>query len=116
MGVKSCRELVTLQYGSELECRVRETDVTVGTSAVQLAVMDGARIWLSIQNAGAATVYVSTLSTVAVNQGFIVPSGGYLFFNWKDDLEFPAMGLWAISSGAGNNVHVVRQILTGSGF
>jgi hypothetical protein len=116
MGVKNCRELVAIQYGSELESRIRETDVTVGTTVVQLCVLDGARIWLSIQNAGAATIYVSTLNTLAVNQGFVVPAGGFLFFNWKDDLEFPTLPLWAISGSAGNNVHVVRQILTGSGF
>jgi hypothetical protein len=115
MGVKTCRELLLGEYGSELQTRINESDVTVGTSAVTLVSGNGARIWLSIQNAGSDTVYVSTLSSVAVGQGFIVPASGYPFFSWKDDMDFPTIALFAVSSGAGNNVHVVQQILTGSG-
>lgn len=115
MGFNSCRELLAIEYGSELQTRINESDVTVGTTGVSLIAGNGARIWISIQNAGAATVYVSTLSSLAVNQGFIISAGGYLTFTWKEDGDLPTIALYAISGSSGNNVHVIQQILTGSG-
>lgn len=115
MGLKSCRELLAVEYGSELQTRIIESDVTVGTTAVSLIAGNGARIWISIQNTGAATIYVSTLSSLAVNQGFQVGAAGFLTFTWKEDGDLPTIALYAISGSAGNSVHVIQQILTGSG-
>ena len=115
MGFYVCRELLLAEYGSELQTRITESDVTIGTSATQLVAGNGARIWLSIQNAGAATIYVSTLSSLAVSQGIIVNAGGYLTVTWKNDNDLPTVALYAVSGSSGNSVHVIQQILTGGG-
>ena len=115
MGYRSTRDLLLANYGSALETRIQESDVSIGTSAAQLVAGNGARNWVSFQNAGAATIYISTLQSLAVGQGFIIAAGGFITLTWRDDGDLPTLAFYAISSGAGNNVHVIETILTGAG-
>lgn len=115
MGIRTCRELLTLEYGSELQTRIQESDVTVGSSPVKLVGGNGARIWISIQTSALSALYISTLSSVAQYQGFIIPSSGFLTFTWKDDGDLPTVALYAVTDGTSGNVHIIEQILTGSG-
>jgi hypothetical protein len=117
MGIRTCRELLALEYGSELQTRIQESIVTVGPSAVTLVSGNGARIWLAIQNnPGPVNVYISTLSSVAVNAGILVVGGGFQSFKWKSDGDLPTLAFYAISAAPGTTITVIEQILTGEGL
>lgn len=113
MGITSCRGLLALEYGDELQTRINESTVMVGTSPVPLVAGNGARIWLSIQNTGTATVFVTTLASSNGFSGFVVLEGGSLFFSWNDDGDLPTVALYANSLANGVAVNVIEQILTG---
>jgi hypothetical protein len=116
MGIRTCRELLAVEYGSELQTRIQESTVIVGTTPVNIVAGNGARIWVSIQNTGTATVFVTTLGTGAAMSGFVVLGGGSLWFNWKQDNDFPTVALYASSMASNVPINIIEQILTGSGL
>lgn len=113
MGIRTCRELLALEYGSELATRIQESDVAVGTSPVQLVSGNGARIWIAIGNNFPNAVYVSTLSTFSAYQGYAIPASSSQIFAWKRDGDFCTIALYAICSSPGQSVHVIEAILIG---
>jgi hypothetical protein len=114
MGISSCRELLAVEYGSELQTRINESDVTVGTSAIAVVAGNGARIQLILSNTGATTIYVSSLSSITGVKGLQLNAGGFLSFSWKNDTDLSTVSFYAIGSAGGGTLHVIENILTGS--
>ncbi len=113
MGVRTCRELLALEYGSELQTRIQESYVTIGTTTTQLVSGNGARIWLSVSNLDSAQIYFSTLQSVQYGQGIILLSGASLTYHWKHDGDLPIVALYAAGTSPDVHVYVVEQILIG---
>ena len=113
MSIQTCRDLLFAEYGDELVCNFLETDVTVGTTVVQLARGNGRRIWLTMTNWGAAAISLSVNPAVTATTGLIIPPNGYLNFSWRADADLSTAQIYAISGGAGNSVHVSEQVLVG---
>ncbi len=113
MPLQTCRDLLAKEYGDQLLCNFNESDVTIGTTAIILAVGNPRRIWLTITNWGAAAISLSTKPNVTATTGIIIPPSGFLNLNWRADAEFVTGPIYAISSGAGNSVHLTEQVLVG---
>lgn len=114
MGINSTRDLIASYFGDRLEGAITESDVTVGVTAVKLVAGNRARADLIISNSGAAAVAISTSPAVTATTGMLIPAGGMQKFDWFTYLDLQCAEFWAISSGAGNGVHVVEYNLIGS--
>lgn len=93
---------------------IDETDVTVGTSAILLAKRNGATVERIITNNGAAAIFISSRVGVAANTGIQLAAGGTLSFEARADFDLASCDLFAISTAAGNAVHVIAVNLVGS--
>ena len=113
MAISTCRDLLALEFGDSLLSNFNESDVTVGTTALILVAGNARRIWLTITNWGAAAIAISTKANVTATTGIIIPSNGFLNLNWRADADMSAAQIYAISSGAGNSVHLTEQVLVG---
>jgi hypothetical protein len=111
----TARELIAGFYGDELVSNIDETDYTVGTSALLIAKRNGATIERIITNNGAATIFVSSRPSVAANTGIALGAGNSLSISAIEDYDLASCDLYAISSGAGNAVHVIHLRLIGGG-
>ena len=107
------RDLLWHYYGLQLRTRPRESDVTVGTTAVQLGQFTRSRLNIYISNNGANAIFIGFSSSVAVNQGIQVPANGFTSLTWIPDNELVMQDMFAISSVGGNAVHVVETVVEG---
>jgi hypothetical protein len=116
MGIRTCRELLALEYGSELQTRIVETTFNVTTSGTTLAKGNGARIWISIfNNINGLPLTVSTNSSPTTFQGIVILANDFRTFYWKRDGDLPTLAFYGIVGGDAGPVTVIEQILTGSG-
>lgn len=113
MSIQTARELIASWYGDELVSNIDDSDVTVGTTAILIAKRNGATITRVITNAGAATIFVSSKSSIAANQGIALVAGGTLSVNALEDFDLASCDLYAISASSGNAVHVMHLRLIG---
>lgn len=112
-NVIEARQLIEIYFGTKIVSIPRESDVTVGTTAVKLGTHANTRIAVALSNSGAAAIAVGFSNAVTSTTGIIVASNGFLFMNWREDQETVNSDLWAISGSAGNGVHVVEYELSG---
>lgn len=112
-NVITARELIEIYFGTKVLTRVVESDVSVGTSVVQLGKNANVRTGVALCNTGAAAVAVAFNNGVTVTTGIILVTNQSMFFNWLTDGETVSQDLWAISSGSGNGVHVIEYVLSG---
>jgi hypothetical protein len=82
-------------------------NVSVGTSAVQLAERDPARIQLLIANLGAAIVYIGSDGRLTVGAPGDQEGGWPIFANTIQVFDRVNTAVWAISSAAGQDVRVL---------
>lgn len=112
-NARDARELIEFYYGIKITTIPRESDATVGTTAVKLGSNANTRTAIQISNAGAATIAVGFSNSVTATTGIQVDPGGFLEMAWLTDQELVNSDIWAISAAAGNAVHVVESVLSG---
>lgn len=112
-NVIDARQLIEFYFGTRITTVPRESDVTVGTTAVKLGTRANTRIAVAISNSGGAAIAVGFSNAVTSTTGIIVISNGFMFLNWREDQETVNSDLWAVSGSAGNGVHVVEYELSG---
>ncbi len=109
----SARDIITAFFGQRIITRKHETDVTVGTTSVQLGVYANTRTEIIIGNTGSATVVISFHSPVTATTGIPIASGAWFSLNWFNDNELVMQDIYAISASSGQTVHVVESVLSG---
>jgi hypothetical protein len=105
--------LLAAWYGRTFNGQLSESDVTVGTGVVQLVKSNPQRFWIVFANNGAAAIAISNGRNPSATTGWQIPAGGALGFSWVGDADLSALDWYAISSGAGNSVHVLERIAAG---
>lgn len=89
-----------------------QSNVTVGTSAVNLKLLDPARFQLCIINLSANACVAKPANDVTTTSGFqLVASGGFICVNARDDLSLPTYEWWAVCAAAGSSLYVIGQDL-----
>jgi hypothetical protein len=111
--LKTAREFIASFYGDPLVSNIDDSDVTVGTTAILVAKRNGATITRVITNNGAATIFISSKSNIAANQGIALGAGGSLSLSAIEDFDLASCDLYAISGSSGNAVHVTHLRLIG---
>lgn len=107
----SARQLIGAFFGVEIRTKDIESDVTVGTTPVQLGSYAHIRTGIVIGNTGSALVVVAFNPAVTITTGLPVQSNTGLVFDWYLDQEMVMHELWAISGTAGQTVHVIERVL-----
>src|SRR6185437_17056120 len=100
------RDLLALYYGDNLRTRRVESDKTIGVTASQIVAPNPQRVMLYLFNWGAAAIAIGLSQSVTATTGLGIPASTGLSIPWFPDIDFPAEGLFGISAGAGNALHV----------
>jgi hypothetical protein len=111
--VTNARDLIEVYFGLKIVTRKHETDVTVGTTAVQLGVYANTRTEIIIANTGSALVVFGFHNPPTVTSGIPLPANTWFSLNWFNDNELVMQDIYAISGTAGQTVHVVESVLSG---
>jgi hypothetical protein len=106
-------QLLLSYFKRTFDGQLTESDVTVGTTAVQLVKANAQRFWVTFANNGAATIQISNSRTVTSSTGWPIPAGGVIGFVWNQDSDLAALDWYAISAGAGNSVRVLERVASG---
>lgn len=109
---KTLRDLLDRQY--EVKATGRVSTVSVGDSRPATLIIGNNpnRTGLAIINASTASLYLSFNKDMGLTEGFyIVPSGGMLILNWRDDFDIVGWSWYGIASAAASAVNVVEEIL-----
>lgn len=112
-GINKLRDLIDLYFGDGVLTRYTESDVSVGTTSIQLVGPNPQRVVLYLYNLGAATVAFGMNSTVTATTGIGLPSNSGMVISWFDDLALVGQGFFGISLGVGNAVHVIETFMVG---
>lgn len=108
------RTMIEQFFGFQLRTIPRESDVSVGATAVQLGHWARARIAVGLCNNGSAAVMISFQPTVTATTGIQLAAGQNIFFGWYLDNETVFYDLYGISTAGTNSVHVVEYVASGS--
>ena len=112
-GINKLRDLIRLYYGDGLVTRRNESDVTIGTSAGSIVGPNPQRVALYLSNWGAASIAIGLTRSVTATTGIIIPTLTGIQLVWLTDLDFVSEGIFGISAGAGNALHVVETVMVG---
>ena len=101
-------------YGDELPSDDTDSDVTVGTSAVQLVGVNARRIVLRVCNPSGAAIAIGRDASVTTTKCVIVLTAGQtLEMNFLVDTMDVTRSWWAVSVVGGNAIHILETIITG---
>lgn len=104
-------DLLEKLFGGPLD--YRETNPTVGTSAVSLVGHNPDRVGLVVVNFGAADISIALDARVSTTRGIRVPSGGgAVTMSCPEDATLTAQNWWSVSGAAGNAVYVLEVMRT----
>ncbi len=109
---RTTQDLLKELYGLVNAPYIQESNVTVGTTPVQIRTANAARVELVVSNTGTSNCSVSTSDLVTITQGTVLGSGGgILVEGFRDDLLIPTQEHWAVCAAAGGTLHIVEFIL-----
>lgn len=100
-------------YDRTFNGQMVESDVTVGTSVIQLVKSNPQRFWVVFANNGTATIVISHTRNPSATTGWPIPAGGALGFSWVNDADLSALDWYAISASGGNSIHVLERVASG---
>lgn len=104
------RELADNYFGVNALGHLTASDVTVGTAAARIVVGNPMCRWLAISNFGSTPIVVAPRQSVTTTTGIPVGAGDTLILTWAEDYELVVLDWFAISSAAGQAVHIESGI------
>jgi hypothetical protein len=108
----STRTLIEAFYGFPIGLSIKETSLTVGTTAVAAGTQGAQRAAITFGNCGANLIVVGFSTGVTATSGMPVPTGGFLSFNWYIDGEACMYQFYAISGTAAQTLYVCESVLS----
>jgi hypothetical protein len=108
----STRSLIAAYYGFPIGLSIKETSLSVGTTAVAAGTQGAQRAAITFGNCGANLIVVGFSPGVTATSGFAVPTGGFLSFNWFIDGELVMGQFYAISGTASQTLYVCESVLS----
>jgi hypothetical protein len=105
-------QLVAQQYGLVNLPLLVESDVAVGTSAVQLTKASASRIENGFVVTTSSFCTIRHNSNVTITNGIaLTGTGGSYIENWRDDLYQQTYETWGICNAAAQTIHVWELFL-----
>jgi hypothetical protein len=112
-NMHSVRDLFTHWYGVLATTQPYETDITVGTTAVQIAEGPNPRIGRIISNTGTNNIALAFNAGVTISTGILLLQGQAFEMSWLEDGELLFRPMWVIGAGSGSTLHVIDNVLIG---
>src|SRR6185437_3442021 len=102
----STRTLVEAYFGFQIRLGIKETSLTVGTTAVAAGADGPQRAAITFGNCGSNLIVVGFSPSVTATSGFPVPINGFLTFNWFLDGELVMGQFYAISGSSSQTLYI----------
>lgn len=112
--VHNVRAALALLYGDSFATDDFPSDVTVGTTAVQLVKANARRIGLDMTNLGNSPIVFELDFSVTATKGNQIAPGETVTLDWLEDFELVTKQLVGISAFAGQSLHIVEKVLVGT--
>lgn len=113
-NIRSARDFVLAYFETLATTIPRETDYTVGTSAVQLGTVGAPRLGYIISNTGSVNAAIGFSAGVTITTGLLLLQGGVFKTWWFEDLELVGYPIWAIGASASATLHMVENQISGA--
>lgn len=111
-AVTSNMALIQRLYGLPTAPALHVTNPTVGATASNILLLDPAAIEVTVINLSTNTCEIAPDNLVSTTRGIELASGGgSASIGFRDDLSLPTNEWWAICSGAGSSLLVLRMDL-----
>lgn len=108
----STRSLIAAYFGFPIGLSIKETSLSVGTTAVAAGLQGAQRAAITFGNCGSNLIVVGFSPSVSATSGFPVPPGGFLSFNWFIDGELVMGQFYAISGTASQTLYICESVLS----
>ncbi len=108
----STRSLIEAYYGFPIGLSIKETSLSVGTTAVAAGTQGAQRAAITFGNCGSNLIVVGFSGGVTATSGFPVPANGFLTFNWYLDGELVMAQFYAISGTASQTLYICESVLS----
>lgn len=104
--VTSIQDMLSSRYHVRITTREAAVGFTVGVAAALIVPNNPRRLAIVFVNLSANNIYVSPDNDVAADHGIVlVPNGGTLSLNYREDLVLPSLAWYGISAGAGSDFY-----------
>lgn len=104
-------DLLEANFGIKTSYNLNPIVNQVAVTVTKILNVNPNRVGLLIVNAGAVSIDVAPVNTVAVGTGItLTPNGGGISFIWDEDFEFLAGEFFAIANGAVSNISVTEIV------
>lgn len=113
-NIRSARDFVLAYFETLATTIPRETDYTVGTTAVQLGTVGSPRLGYIISNTGSVNAAIGFSANVTITTGLLLLQGGTFKTWWFEDLELVGYPIWAIGASASATLHMVENQISGA--
>jgi hypothetical protein len=111
---QSVRDLILYNFGTEIRVYPKESNPSVGTTALAIGAFANVRVALTVANPGSNTVYLGYSTSVSATFGFPLAAGQFLTWNWYIDGEIVMAAMFAIAGSSSNPLYVVESSLIGA--
>lgn len=108
----STRSLIAAYYGFPIGLSIKETALSVGTTAVAAGTQGAQRAAITFGNPGTVQITVGFSAGVTATAGLPVPPGGFLSYNWFIDGELVMGQFYAISGTASQTLYICESVLS----
>jgi hypothetical protein len=108
----STRGLIASYYGTEIGLSIKETSLSVGTTAVAAGLQGAQRAAITFGNCGSNLIVVGFSAGVTATSGFPVPANGFLSFSWLVDGELVMGQFYAISGSSSQTLYICESVLS----
>jgi hypothetical protein len=113
-NVLSARDFLIKQYGFLATTGPKESDYTVGATAVAIGSGKGQRLAYIVSNTGTVNVALAFNAAPTITTGILLQPGAAFISTWYYDLEVVGLPLWAIGASAGATLHMVENMIQGA--
>lgn len=108
----STRTLIEAYFGHKIGLSIKETSLSVGTTAVSAGTQGAQRAAITFGNCGPNLIVVGFGAGVTATSGFPVAANSFLSFNWYLDGELVMGQFYAISGTSGQTLYICESVLS----
>lgn len=110
--ITSIQDMLSERYGVRVTSNEAPAGTTVGVAVGLVLPNNPRRLAFVLVNMSANAIYVSPDADCAATHGIVlVPNGGTLALNYREDLILPSLNWYAIAAGAGSALYWLEAVI-----
>ncbi len=105
-------QLIAQEYRVKTTYNINPNVSQVAITVTQVLPLNPRRAAFTLVNLGNNYITIAMDNTVSLTKGiYLVPNGGFVHYNWKDDLELPTLDFYAIADTAPSDIFLHETLL-----